>query len=182
LRLAALRAERDELYRIARSGTLTNEVTRTLVREIDLQESRFSAGQHCSRSGAARTRSGIHSWRKIEEAKSGCADFLLKLLKRLALLRGNGEHNQKHRQIKQSSANQSYCFTVATIDGYHLQARGGPAKNPYVTEQTKGRAPGIPLPSALLRDDGLIGMQADAVPTINSTLSIRPKRRRRFPD
>jgi hypothetical protein len=51
LRLAALRAERDELYRIARSGTLTNEVTRTLVREIDLQESRFSAGQHCSRSG-----------------------------------------------------------------------------------------------------------------------------------
>jgi hypothetical protein len=103
LRLAALRAERDELYRIARSGTLTNEVTRTLVREIDLQESRFSAGQHCSRSGAARTRSGIHSWRKIEEAKSGCADFLLKLLKRLALLRGNGEHNQKHRQIKRKS-------------------------------------------------------------------------------
>ena len=31
MRLAALRAERDELYRIARSGTLTNEVTRTLV-------------------------------------------------------------------------------------------------------------------------------------------------------
>jgi hypothetical protein len=36
---------------------------------------------------AARTRSGIYSWRKIEEAKSGGVDFLLKLLKRLALPR-----------------------------------------------------------------------------------------------
>ncbi len=43
LRLVALRAERDELYRIARSGKLTDETTRTLVREIDLQESRFIA-------------------------------------------------------------------------------------------------------------------------------------------
>ncbi len=35
LRLVALRAERDELYRIARSGKLTEETTRTLVRELD---------------------------------------------------------------------------------------------------------------------------------------------------
>jgi hypothetical protein len=32
----------------------------------------------------ARTRSGVCGWKKIEEAKSGGADFLLKLLKRLA--------------------------------------------------------------------------------------------------
>jgi CPA1 family monovalent cation:H+ antiporter len=43
LRIVALRAERDELYRIARSGQLTDEMTRALVREVDLQESRFSA-------------------------------------------------------------------------------------------------------------------------------------------
>ncbi len=43
LRLLALRAERDELHRIARAGKLTDEVARTLVREVDLQESRFSA-------------------------------------------------------------------------------------------------------------------------------------------
>ncbi len=43
LRLVALRAERDELYRIARSGRLTDDGVRTLVREVDLQESRFSA-------------------------------------------------------------------------------------------------------------------------------------------
>src|SRR5262249_41038523 len=43
LRLAALRAERAELYRIARSGSLTDELTRELVREVDLMESRFSA-------------------------------------------------------------------------------------------------------------------------------------------
>lgn len=43
LRILALRAERDELYRIARSGNLAEEATRALVREVDLQESRFSA-------------------------------------------------------------------------------------------------------------------------------------------
>ncbi len=43
LRVIALRAERDEVYRRARAGGLTDEVTRALVREIDLQESRFSA-------------------------------------------------------------------------------------------------------------------------------------------
>jgi Na+/H+ antiporter len=43
LRVLALNAERDELYRIARSGKLTEELTRALVREVDLQESRFAA-------------------------------------------------------------------------------------------------------------------------------------------
>lgn len=43
LRLLALGAERDELYRIAQSGQLTEELARDLVREVDLQESRFSA-------------------------------------------------------------------------------------------------------------------------------------------
>ena len=43
LRLVALGAERDELYRIAQSGKLTDERVRDLVREVDLQESRFSA-------------------------------------------------------------------------------------------------------------------------------------------
>ena len=43
LRLIALRAERDELYRISHIGRLTDELTRSLVREVDLQESRFSA-------------------------------------------------------------------------------------------------------------------------------------------
>lgn len=42
LRLLALGAEREELYRFARLGRLTDEQTRHLVREIDLQESRFS--------------------------------------------------------------------------------------------------------------------------------------------
>ena len=42
LHLVALRAERNELYRIAHSGQLTEEVTRVLVREVDLQESLFS--------------------------------------------------------------------------------------------------------------------------------------------
>ena len=39
LRLIALSAERDELYRLAHSGKLTEEVIHMLVREIDLQES-----------------------------------------------------------------------------------------------------------------------------------------------
>ncbi len=41
LRLAGLRAERDELYRIARHSTLSDETARKLVREVDLQEARF---------------------------------------------------------------------------------------------------------------------------------------------
>lgn len=41
LRVAGLRAERDELYRMARSGRLSDEVVRALVRELDLQESRY---------------------------------------------------------------------------------------------------------------------------------------------
>lgn len=42
LRLVALRAERAEIYRIARSGKLPDELTRMLVREVDLLESRFA--------------------------------------------------------------------------------------------------------------------------------------------
>lgn len=42
LRVAALCAEREELYRIARSGRLTEELAHALTREVDLQESRFS--------------------------------------------------------------------------------------------------------------------------------------------
>jgi CPA1 family monovalent cation:H+ antiporter len=41
LRLAGLRAERDEIYRIARNRKLPDEMTRRLVREIDLLEARF---------------------------------------------------------------------------------------------------------------------------------------------
>jgi CPA1 family monovalent cation:H+ antiporter len=41
LRLAGLRAERDEIYRIARRRKLTDEMARKLVREIDLLETRF---------------------------------------------------------------------------------------------------------------------------------------------
>jgi CPA1 family monovalent cation:H+ antiporter len=43
LRLAGLRAERDEIYRIARNRKLPDEMTRKLVREIDLLEARFGA-------------------------------------------------------------------------------------------------------------------------------------------
>ncbi len=42
LRLLALDAEREALYRIARSGELADERVRDLVREVDLQESWFS--------------------------------------------------------------------------------------------------------------------------------------------
>ncbi|MET4278887.1 MULTISPECIES: Na+/H+ antiporter [unclassified Bradyrhizobium] len=42
LRLAALRAERAELYRIARSRRLSDEIARKLVREVDLLEARFA--------------------------------------------------------------------------------------------------------------------------------------------
>ncbi len=44
LRLAALKAERAELFRLARQGQLGSEATRKLVREIDLLEARFSSG------------------------------------------------------------------------------------------------------------------------------------------
>ena len=41
LRLAGLRAERTELYRIVRSHKLSDETARKLVREVDLLEARF---------------------------------------------------------------------------------------------------------------------------------------------
>jgi Na+/H+ antiporter len=41
LRLAGLRAERSELYRLARSRELSDETARKLVREVDLLEARF---------------------------------------------------------------------------------------------------------------------------------------------
>ncbi|MEO9340338.1 hypothetical protein ABFT80_23220 [Mesorhizobium sp. SB112] len=41
LRLAGLRAERDQIYRIARGRGLTDETARKLVREVDLLEARF---------------------------------------------------------------------------------------------------------------------------------------------
>jgi CPA1 family monovalent cation:H+ antiporter len=43
LRLAGLRAERDEIFSIARSRKLADEMARKLVREIDLLEARFGA-------------------------------------------------------------------------------------------------------------------------------------------
>lgn len=43
LRLAGLRAERDELYRAARNNEVSDELGRRLVREVDLQEARFGA-------------------------------------------------------------------------------------------------------------------------------------------
>ncbi|SFB05698.1 sodium/proton antiporter, CPA1 family (TC 2.A.36) [Rhizobium sp. NFR07] len=42
LRLAALRAERDEYYRLGRKRQLPDDVARKLVREIDLMETRFT--------------------------------------------------------------------------------------------------------------------------------------------
>ena len=41
LRLAGLRAERDELYRIARAHEMDEETARKLIREVDLMEARF---------------------------------------------------------------------------------------------------------------------------------------------
>jgi CPA1 family monovalent cation:H+ antiporter len=41
LRLAGLRAERDELYRLARNHATDDEMIRKLVREVDLLEARF---------------------------------------------------------------------------------------------------------------------------------------------
>ncbi|WP_116811170.1 Na+/H+ antiporter [Steroidobacter cummioxidans] len=43
LRLAGLRAERDELYRLVRGRQLSEELVRKLVREIDLHEARLTA-------------------------------------------------------------------------------------------------------------------------------------------
>jgi CPA1 family monovalent cation:H+ antiporter len=43
LRLIGLRAERTEIYRIARARELSDETSRKLVRELDLLESRFAA-------------------------------------------------------------------------------------------------------------------------------------------
>jgi monovalent cation/hydrogen antiporter len=48
LRLLGLRTERDELYRMARSGKLKDEAARVLVQEVDLQESRFTVLQRRS--------------------------------------------------------------------------------------------------------------------------------------
>ncbi len=42
LRLAALKAERDAIFGMARSGTLGSEAARKLVREIDLMEARYT--------------------------------------------------------------------------------------------------------------------------------------------
>jgi hypothetical protein len=44
LRLAALRAERDVAYQAARRRELDQETARKVVREIDLQEARLTAG------------------------------------------------------------------------------------------------------------------------------------------
>jgi CPA1 family monovalent cation:H+ antiporter len=41
LRLAALQAERDAVFRLARQGRISDETSRRLVREIDLVESRY---------------------------------------------------------------------------------------------------------------------------------------------
>jgi CPA1 family monovalent cation:H+ antiporter len=41
LRLAGLRAERDEIYRLARARTLSDDLVRKLVREVDLTEARL---------------------------------------------------------------------------------------------------------------------------------------------
>lgn len=43
LRLAAIRAERDEFYRLGRSRKLSDDLVRKLVREIDLQEARYTS-------------------------------------------------------------------------------------------------------------------------------------------
>lgn len=43
LRLAGLRAERDELYRLARNNEMSDEMARKLVREVDLQEARLGS-------------------------------------------------------------------------------------------------------------------------------------------
>jgi CPA1 family monovalent cation:H+ antiporter len=44
LRLAGVRAERDEIFRRARMRLLSDDTARSLVRELDLAETRLSAG------------------------------------------------------------------------------------------------------------------------------------------
>jgi CPA1 family monovalent cation:H+ antiporter len=44
LRLAALKAERDEIFRIARQRQINDETMRKLVREIDLLDARYGLG------------------------------------------------------------------------------------------------------------------------------------------
>src|SRR5690606_5209770 len=41
LRLAALRAEREEVFRLARDGRIGDETARRLVRELDLLDARY---------------------------------------------------------------------------------------------------------------------------------------------
>ena len=43
LRLAGLRAERDEIFRLARHRQLDEEAARKMIREIDLLEARYVA-------------------------------------------------------------------------------------------------------------------------------------------
>ncbi|AYC99935.1 sodium proton antiporter [Neorhizobium sp. NCHU2750] len=43
LRLAALRAERDEIFRLSRARKVSEEIARKLIREIDLAETRYSS-------------------------------------------------------------------------------------------------------------------------------------------
>lgn len=42
IRLAGLRAEREEIFRLARAQALSDEISRELVREVDLLEERLS--------------------------------------------------------------------------------------------------------------------------------------------
>ena len=41
LRLAALQAERDTIFRLAREAKISDELSRKLVRQIDLMEARY---------------------------------------------------------------------------------------------------------------------------------------------
>ncbi len=43
LRLAAVRAERDEIYRLGRARKLSDDLVRKLVREADLMEARYAS-------------------------------------------------------------------------------------------------------------------------------------------
>lgn len=46
LRLAGLRAERDELFRLARAGSIGDDLMRQLVREVDLKDAHQTAPSH----------------------------------------------------------------------------------------------------------------------------------------
>jgi hypothetical protein len=48
LRLAALRAERDVLFALARAREVSDRNCRKLVREIDLQEERLRRAANCA--------------------------------------------------------------------------------------------------------------------------------------